>query len=120
MDIQDTIDKYNRECRKILHQKLIIKLVEMSNGYYLQRKYEFQEEIIKWTPQDINMINESLIDRGFIVERPLRYDNDYLCLLKIEQIHPPSYERWTDDPVQLVSNLYLQGTRDKKLNSLGV
>jgi hypothetical protein len=44
--IQNIIDKYNRECRDILHQHIIVEAV--NDNYWLTHRYEKQEELIEW------------------------------------------------------------------------
>jgi hypothetical protein len=59
-DNQKAIDYYNRECRKILHQKYIFSTDE--SGYFLIKKYEYQEEITPWTSKDVELIYELFKD----------------------------------------------------------
>ena len=63
-NIQDTIDKYNRECRKILHQKLVFELKE--DDYYLTKRYEFQDKIIGWSWVDALKIRDSVFKDSVI------------------------------------------------------
>lgn len=67
-DIQNTIDYYNKECRKILHQKYIIRTE--SNGYFLAKKYEHQTEDTEWTGEDVRLIYELFKDTKIIYEKP--------------------------------------------------
>jgi len=53
-DIQNTIDLFNRECRKMLHQKYVFKTSH--DGYYLQKRYEHQTETTKWSGNDVNLV----------------------------------------------------------------
>lgn len=59
-DIQSTIDYYNRECRKILHQKYVLRTE--CDGYFLVKKYEYQAEDTEWTNEDISLVYELFKD----------------------------------------------------------
>lgn len=63
-DIQNTIDHYNRECRKILHQKYVLRTE--SDGYFLAKKYEHQEEDTEWTGEDVDLVCELFKDTRII------------------------------------------------------
>ena len=63
-DIQNTIDHYNRECRKILHQKYVLRTE--SDGYFLAKKYEHQEEDTEWTGEDVGLVYELFKDTRII------------------------------------------------------
>jgi hypothetical protein len=63
-DIQDTIDHYNRECRKILHQKYVLRTE--SDGYFLAKKYEHQTEDTEWTGEDVGLAYELFKDTRII------------------------------------------------------
>lgn len=67
-DIQKTIDYYNRECRKILHQKYIFELRE--EGYFLAKKYEYQKELTKWSGEDVGKVYELFKDTRIEWEKP--------------------------------------------------
>ena len=67
-DIQDTIDKYNRECRKILHQKYVFETIE--DGYFLTKKYEHQNKITSWEGEDVGKIDELFKDTIMKQEKP--------------------------------------------------
>jgi hypothetical protein len=58
--IQDYIDEYNKACRKILHQKLIIAVSE--DGYYLVKSYDSQDDLIDWSFDDVLKIRELFKD----------------------------------------------------------
>jgi hypothetical protein len=66
-DIQNTIDYYNKECRKILHQKYILRTE--SNGYYLAKRYEHQTEDTIWTSEDVDLVYELFKDTIIIYEK---------------------------------------------------
>jgi hypothetical protein len=53
-DIQDTINYYNRECRKILHQKYLFKTTE--EGYFLSKHYQHQNEATEWNSNDVCLV----------------------------------------------------------------
>ena len=59
-DIQDVIDFYNRECRKILHQKYVFTTEE--DGYFLTKKYEYQDKITPWSGNDVGLVCELFKD----------------------------------------------------------
>jgi len=67
-DIQNTIDLYNSECRKILHQKYVLRTE--SDGYYLAKRYEYQTEDTEWTGNDVNLVYELFKDTRIIYETP--------------------------------------------------
>ena len=68
-DIQDTIDKYNRECRKILHQKYVFETIE--DGYFLTKKYEHQNKITSWEGEDVGKIDELFKNTIMKEEKPV-------------------------------------------------
>jgi len=63
-DIQNTIDNYNRECRKILHQKYILRTEY--DGYYLAKRYEHQTEDTEWSGNDVGLVHELFKDTRII------------------------------------------------------
>ena len=63
-DIQDAIDFYNRECRKILNQKYMLRTEY--NGFYLCKKYEHQTEDTEWTGEDVGLVYELFKDTRII------------------------------------------------------
>jgi hypothetical protein len=63
-DIQNTIDHYNRECRKILHQKYVLRTE--CDGYFLAKKYEHQTEDAEWTGEDVGLVYELFKDTRII------------------------------------------------------
>lgn len=63
-DIKVVIDDYNRECRKILHQKYILRTE--SDGFYLCKKYEHQTEDTEWTGEDVGLVYELFKDTRII------------------------------------------------------
>lgn len=67
-DVQRTIDEYNRECRKILHQKYVFELIE--EGYFLTKKYEYQKELTKWSGKDVELVYELFKDTRIEWEEP--------------------------------------------------
>lgn len=62
--IQDAIDHCNRECRKILHQKYILR-TEL-DGYCLAKKYEHQTEDTEWTGEDVSLVYELFKDTRIV------------------------------------------------------
>ena len=67
-DIQDTIDEYNHECRKILHQKYIFELDNV--GYWLTKRFDNQEKITKWSGEDIDLVYELFKNTRIDYEKP--------------------------------------------------
>lgn len=65
-EIQKTIDSYNKECRKILHQKYILRTE--SDGYYLAKKYEHQIEDTEWTSKDMGLVYELFKDTKMVYD----------------------------------------------------
>jgi len=59
-DMQEIINKYNRECRKILHQSYVLETIE--DGYFLTKKYEHQDKITSWTDNDVKLVCELFKD----------------------------------------------------------
>ena len=53
-DIQDAIDYYNKEYRKILHQKYVFKTTE--GGYFLSKRYQHQNEYTEWNTNDVSLV----------------------------------------------------------------
>jgi hypothetical protein len=52
--IQQAIDEYKKECKKILLQKYI--LYTAADGYLLQKKYEYQELNTAWSNDDYHRV----------------------------------------------------------------
>jgi hypothetical protein len=138
-DIQNSIDYYNRECRKMLHQKYILNTIE--RGYFLTKRYEHQNEITPWSGKDVGLVYELFKDtrieykknikllpldgselikegsepigktedgwfvepepRPWLIERPLRYDYDYLTISEDGHNNRP----WTQDEVDKITEL---------------
>lgn len=126
-DIQNTIDHYNRECRKILHQKYVLRTE--SEGYFLVKRYEHQTEDTEWTGEDIGLVNELFKDTRIIyekpenllpldnseeimkgigpiptpwlIERPLRYDYVYLTISEDGKTNRP----WKEDEIANISKI---------------
>jgi hypothetical protein len=67
-DIQNVIDHYNRESRKILHQKYVLRTE--SDGYFLAKKYEYQSEDTEWTGEDVGKVYELFKDTRIIYKKP--------------------------------------------------
>lgn len=67
-DIQDAIDFYNRECRKVLHQKYILETKE--DGYFLTKRYEHQDKITPWSGEDIGLVYELFKDTKIEYKKP--------------------------------------------------
>ena len=65
---QDCIDQYNRECRKILHQKYVLRTE--SDGYFLAKRYEHQNEDTEWTGEDVGLVYELFKDTRIIYRKP--------------------------------------------------
>lgn len=140
-DIQDTIDQYNRSCRKILHQKYVLRTE--SDGYFLAKRYEHQSEDTKWTGEDVGLVYELFKDTRIIykkpenllpldgseeimegsepigktqdgwmvvepeptpwlIERPLRYDYEYLTISEDGSKNRP----WKEEEIQKIKELF--------------
>lgn len=67
-DIQNAIDHYNRESRKILHQKYVLRTE--SDGYFLAKKYEHQSEDTEWTGEDVGKVHELFKDTRIVYKKP--------------------------------------------------
>lgn len=140
-DIQNNIDHYNRECRKILHQKYVLRTE--SDGYFLAKKYEHQTENTEWTGEDVGLVYELFKDTRIIyekpekllpldgseeimkgtepigktqdgwivvepeptpwlIERPLRYDCEYLTISENGKTNRP----WKQDEIEKIQELF--------------
>lgn len=67
-EIQKVIDEFNRECRKILHQKYVFSTTE--DGYFLQKKFEHQNETTPWSGKDAGIVRELFKDTLMQREKP--------------------------------------------------
>lgn len=67
-DIQETIDEYNRECRKILHQKYILEAKE--DNFYLTKRYEHQDKITPWSGEDVGLVYKLFKDTRIEYKKP--------------------------------------------------
>lgn len=140
-DIQDCIDHYNRECRKILHQKYVLRTE--SDGYFLAKRYEHQNEDTEWTGEDVGLVYELFKDtriiyekpenllplddseeimegtepigktedgwiavepepRPWLIERPLRYDYQYLSISEDGKTNRP----WKEEEIKKIKELF--------------
>ncbi len=125
-DIQNTIDYYNRECRKILHQRYILRTE--SDGYFLTKRYEHQTEDTTWTGKDVGLVYELFKDTRIIyeksenllpldsseeimegteptpwlIERPLMYDYQYLTISEDGKTNRP----WKQDEINKIQELF--------------
>ena len=59
-EIQDFIDYYNNECRKILHQKYIIEAID--DNYFLTKRYKYQDSLTPWSGDDVGKVYELFKD----------------------------------------------------------
>ena len=123
--IQKTIDEFNRECRKILHQKLIFEKTE--DDYYISKKFEYQKTSLKWTTDDVNKVKELFKSESFkykidfdsvygklnnylenikpetwLIERPLGNDYIYLSISENGLKNRP----WKDEEIELIKKLF--------------
>lgn len=150
-DMQDFIDFYSRECRKILHQKYNLRTE--SDGYFLAKRYEHQLKDSEWTGDDVNLVYELFKDtrivykesrnllpldgsemimegtvpigktedgwiavepepRPWLIERPLRYDYEYLSISEDGKTNRP----WTQDEINKIQELLNNGGVEKEIN----
>ena len=98
-DIQNTIDEYNRECRKILHQKLIFELKE--DGYFLTKRYEHQEETINWDWNDVLKVRK-MFDENWTIERNVFSSESHLTISEDGKQNRP----WTTEEVKNVEKIF--------------
>lgn len=92
---QPIIDRYNIQCRNILNQTYIFDTEH--HGYYLYKTYNLQDILIKWSDNDLYVINNIFKDKKRIVQynhngniikneepwlfqRPLQYDLQFLTI----------------------------------------
>lgn len=99
-DIQNTIDSYNTECRKILHQKYIFET--KNDGYYLTKKYEHQNDITPWSGEDVELVMEIFKNTTINIERPLRYDGDYLTISEDGITNRP----WKKEEIEIIKKTF--------------
>jgi hypothetical protein len=141
--IQNTIDHYNRECRKILHQKYVLRTEY--DGYFLAKKYEHQTDDTEWTSEDVGLVYELFKDTiiiysetrdllpldgseeimegtepigktkdgwiavkpdptPWLIERPLRYDYQYLTISEDGKTNRP----WKQEEIEKKVKLYAE------------
>ena len=137
---QDVIDNYNNECKKILQQRYIFET--FNDGYFLFKKYKYQDKIIPWSGDDVSKAYE-LFDnteikykkpenlkqitdeeyifgdtplgvdengwiicepepRPWLIERPTRYDNDYLTISEDGHNNRP----WKEEEIKSIQMLF--------------
>ena len=65
---QIIIDNYNRECRKILHQKYIFETCE--DDYFLFKRYKYQDKITSWSGDDVAKVYELFKDTRIEYKEP--------------------------------------------------
>ena len=100
-NIQNIIDFYNQECRKILHQKYVFNLE--SNGYGLLKKYEHQEEMIPWNGNDVDLVYSLFEDKkSWLIQRTIY--NDYLYLTISED--GINNRPWKESEVKEINKLF--------------
>lgn len=143
-DIQNAIDHYNRESRKILHQKYVLRTE--FDGYFLAKKYEHQTDDTEWTGEDVGLVyelfkhtriiyNETInllkldgseeIMEGtepigktkdgwiavkpeptpWLIERPLRYDYQYLTISEDGKTNRP----WKQEEIEKITKILNEG-----------
>lgn len=125
-EIQDAIDLYNREARKILHQHY--KLRTESDGYFLVKKYEHQEGDIEWTGEDVGKVYELFKDTRIVYENerkilPLEGDEEIKegsnPLGKIEDgwiVMEPGSRPWLIERPLRYDGVYLTISEDGRKN----
>lgn len=140
-DIQAVIDEYNRECRKVLHQKYVFSTKE--DDYFLLKKYEHQDNITPWSGNDVGLVYELFKDtrrkykntrellpldgsekimegtnpigkdsngwlaveigpEPWLIERPLRYDGDYLTISEDGVNNRP----WKKEEIEQIEKIF--------------
>lgn len=62
------IDDFNNQCRKILHQRYIFEAIE--DGYFLTKRYQFQDKITSWSGDDVVRVYELFKDTIMKFEKP--------------------------------------------------
>jgi len=67
-EMQDAVDHYNRECRKMLHQRYILRTE--SDGYFLAKRYEHQNEDTEWCGKDVGLVYELFKDTVIVYNKP--------------------------------------------------
>lgn len=79
-EIQKTIDEYNSECRKILHQKYVFETLH--NGLSLCKRYEHQKDYTEWSVEDVLLVHSLFKD----TERKFKEPENLISLDGTEQI----------------------------------
>jgi len=72
-DMQDYIDFYNRECRKILNQRYVFEAID--DGYFLTKRYLYQNKITPWSGDDVGLVYELFKDTIIEWEKPEVHEN---------------------------------------------
>lgn len=98
-EIQGFIDDFNRECRKILHQKLIFKTE--NDNYFLIKKFEYQNEFIDWTGEEIGMI-KNLFNKDWLIERNVFSSEAHLTISENHINNRP----WKEEEILKIEKLY--------------
>lgn len=98
---QHIIDDFNSQCRDILNQHIVIDIKHY--GLSLCKKYDKQDDLIKWLPEDVYLIDKILSsDTKLYIECPLMYDSDYLTI-SVDHINN---RPWTELEIQKIKNLF--------------
>jgi hypothetical protein len=125
-DIQSTIDHYNRECRKILHQKYVLRTE--SDGFFLAKKYEHQQEDTEWSGEDVGLVYELFKDTRIIYNEKidlLPLDGSEVIMEGTEPIGKdkdgwfiiePEPRPWLIERVMRYDGIYLTISEDGKKN----
>jgi hypothetical protein len=91
-DMQNYIDFYNNECRKILHQKYIFEAI--NDNYFLTKRYRYQDKITPWSGNDVGLVYELFKDT--IMENEASTE-------KIKTITTESY-KFGDEPLGITED----------------
>ena len=109
---QADIDSYKDDCRKILEQRYIFETCE--DGYFLFKKYKYQDEIIKWSNEDVSKVfdlfkNNTVIEytrhtnpRPWLIQRAIRYDDNYLTISEDGQYNRP----WKPEEIEEIRHIF--------------
>ena len=100
-DIQQVIDEYNRECRKILHQKLLFEIIE--DGYFLIKKYEYQDDLINWEFSEVLQVRElfELFNPEIYIERNVFTSESNLTIGDGKKNRP-----WKTEEIEMIKKLF--------------
>jgi hypothetical protein len=104
--IQKAIDDFNRQCRKVLHQKQIVNVSD--DGFWLTRRYEHQEELTPWDDKSVLSIKEALEDTEHLISRVAFRSEEELSIMSPERDKCRPWSRDEVDIIRMALNGWIQ------------